>query len=167
VIYRDSVEIVERKYPLLIHEIRLRQDGEGAGRHRGAPGGSVSFGPRHRPVTVAYLLDGAANPPRGVHGGGPSAPNETYLIDENGERVTLPTAGHVNVEPGQRLVHNACGGGGYGPPEERDPKRVAADVRAGIVSRERARDVYRVALTDDELPTINEEGTRELRAAQS
>ena len=33
-----------------------------------------------------------------------------------------------------------CGGGGYGPPEERDPERVLRDVLEGKVSAERARD---------------------------
>ena len=39
-----------------------------------------------------------------------------------------------------------CGGGGYGPPEERDPERVLRDVLEGKVSPERAREVYRVAI---------------------
>ncbi len=40
------------------------------------------------------------------------------------------------------------GGGGVGAPHERDPARVAADVADGLVSREAARAVYGVALTD-------------------
>ena len=39
-----------------------------------------------------------------------------------------------------------CGGGGYGPPEERDPSAVLRDVLEGKVSAERARDVYSVAI---------------------
>src|SRR6266550_686955 len=39
------------------------------------------------------------------------------------------------------------GGGGFGDPFERDPELVAADVAAGLVSPERARDVYGVAIT--------------------
>jgi N-methylhydantoinase B len=34
------------------------------------------------------------------------------------------------------------GGGGYGPPRERDPVAVRRDVRGGKVSRERAREAY-------------------------
>ena len=44
-----------------------------------------------------------------------------------------------------------CGGGGYGPPEERDPERVLRDVLEGKVSAERARDVYGVAIDDRRL----------------
>jgi N-methylhydantoinase B len=53
-----------------------------------------------------------------------------------------------------------CGGGGYGPPEERDPERVLRDVLEGKVSRERARDFYRVAIADRR---IDQAGTDELR----
>ena len=38
------------------------------------------------------------------------------------------------------------GGGGYGPPSERDPERVRRDVEAGYVSAGRAAEVYRVAV---------------------
>jgi N-methylhydantoinase B len=54
------------------------------------------------------------------------------------------------------------GGGGYGPPEQRDPFRVAKDVAEGWVTRGRAETVYRVALTDD--LAIDEAATARLRA---
>ena len=54
----------------------------------------------------------------------------------------------------------SCGGGGYGPPEERDPARVLRDVLAGKVSVDRAREHYRVAVADRR---IDEKATIELR----
>ena len=51
-----------------------------------------------------------------------------------------------SVEPGDTISYRTCGGGGYGPPSERDPERVARDVREGKVSAERAREVYGVAV---------------------
>ena len=41
------------------------------------------------------------------------------------------------------------GGGGYGPPEERDPRRVLEDVRQGRVSVQAAREVYGVEIDED------------------
>jgi N-methylhydantoinase B len=40
-----------------------------------------------------------------------------------------------------------AGGGGYGSPEERDPAAVLDDVRAGLVSHDAARELYRVVVT--------------------
>ena len=39
-----------------------------------------------------------------------------------------------------------CGGGGYGPPEERDPGWSSRTCCEGKVSAERARELYRVAV---------------------
>ena len=41
------------------------------------------------------------------------------------------------------------GGGGFGDEGERDPDQVVRDVTDGLVSVERAREVYNVALTRD------------------
>jgi N-methylhydantoinase B len=53
-------------------------------------------------------------------------------------------------------------GGGYGPPHERDPERVADDVREGFVTAEAARGVYGVALRED--GTVDAAETARLRA---
>jgi N-methylhydantoinase B len=45
-------------------------------------------------------------------------------------------------------MHTGCGGG-FGDPLERDPERVAADVREGFVMTGRAQEVYGVVLTGD------------------
>ena len=52
----------------------------------------------------------------------------------------------VELEAGDVISVRTCGGGGYGPPSERDPELVRRDVREGKVSAERARDVYGVAI---------------------
>jgi N-methylhydantoinase B len=54
----------------------------------------------------------------------------------------------------------SCGGGGYGPPGERDPENVLRDVLEGKVSRERARDEYLVVIDGD---GVDQAATTELR----
>ena len=48
----------------------------------------------------------------------------------------------MTLEPGERLVSEACGGGGYGDPFMRDPARVLDRVREGWITQARARDAY-------------------------
>ena len=60
----------------------------------------------------------------------------------------MPGCAEVLVKPDEAMVSISCGGGGYGPPEARDPALVLRDVREGWVSRARAESVYRVAVTD-------------------
>src|SRR5205814_714351 len=50
----------------------------------------------------------------------------------------------VDLEAGDVISVRTCGGGGYGPPGERDPELVRRDVREGKISAERARVVYGV-----------------------
>src|SRR5262249_31719758 len=64
--------------------------------------------------------------------------------------------------PGDVVSYRTCGGGGYGPPEERDPTLVLRDVRDGKVSLEHARDVYRVAV-DPRTWAVDEVETSQLR----
>jgi hypothetical protein len=58
------------------------------------------------------------------------------------------------------------GGGGFGVAIEREPERVARDVSEGLVSVERAREIYRVVLTRaDGRYAVDAEATDRLRAA--
>ena len=55
------------------------------------------------------------------------------------------------------------GGGGFGEPFERDPEMVAADVAAGLVSPERAREIYGVAVANG---AVDAKATATLRGPQ-
>ena len=63
-------------------------------------------------------------------------------------------AAAMEIAPGERVVSRTGGGGGYGEPTTRDPEAVADDVREGWVSRDRARDVYGVVLTEASTPEL-------------
>jgi N-methylhydantoinase B len=164
--FRDSVEIDEQKYPIRVRQIRMRMDSEGAGRRRGAPGAIVEFGPKRSPMNAAYVTDGYHNPPRGTRGGGDAAPSVPFRITAEGTREPLPTIASVPLEAGELLGHELSGGGGYGDPLEREPERVRDDVLAHFVSVPRAREVYGVVFVDEILDgtlTVDEAATRRCR----
>ena len=46
------------------------------------------------------------------------------------------------MPPGGRVVMEAPGSGGFGPPENRDPERLRDDLADGYVSNEAARREY-------------------------
>jgi N-methylhydantoinase B len=167
--YRDSIEVAEQKYPIVIDEVRLLADSEGAGRFRGAPGSRVRFGPTDRPMTVAYVIDGHHDPPRGVLGGGDAQPHDVVRRTADGAEHELPKVGAVELVPGETVVSVTNGGGGYGPPSERDPERVRRDVEAGYVSAGRAAEVYGVAVLRqaDGRCAVNAEATARLRQDDS
>jgi N-methylhydantoinase B len=168
-LYRDSVEIDEQKYPIHIRSARLECDSGGPGRFRGAPGLRLVYGPKHEPVTVAtFYTDGYLTPPRGVCGGGDASLAYAGKIGLDGEESLLPLMFAGDVQPGEWVVAVDCGGGGFGDPLERDPVRVRHDVLEGWVSLECARASYGVVLTPDageDGLAVDEPETTALRAA--
>ena len=138
---RDSVEIDEIHHPIRIERQHILPDTEGAGRHRGAPGALVEYGPTAGPIQVVYTSDGSEHPALGACGGAAGAPAAQYLRTADGD-TPLGACAEVTLHPGQTIVSHSGGGGGYGPPGERSAERVRGDVAAGIVTRARARSVY-------------------------
>jgi N-methylhydantoinase B len=166
--YHDSTEVDEQKYPLHVLEKRLIPDSEGAGRHRGALGSKVVYTCKNDPMTAAYTFEGHVNPARGVRGGLAGQASDGWKLSATGEKIDLPMAATLVINPGECLVSKTGGGGGYGDPLTRDAALVANDVAEGWVSRQRARDVYGVALTeslvDPGLFIIDAAATAALRA---
>jgi N-methylhydantoinase B len=148
-VYKDSVEIDEQRYPIQVYEQRLLPDTEGAGRFRGGLGCRVAYGPKQDPMTVAYSVEAHDNPPRGVRGGLDGQPTDVWKEDAEGRREKVDLVGAIELGPGERIVSVSSGGGGYGDPRGRDPQLVGEDVREGWVSPERARSVYGVVVGED------------------
>lgn len=164
--YRGSVEVDESKYPILVKHLRVIPGGGGAGRHRGAPGSDLMYGPRRDPMTVVVSCDGQVNPPQGVRGGQPGPAAATYRITRDGQTEKLPGVVECRLEPGEWIRGFDAGGGGYGDPLERAPARVCRDVMERWETTERARDVYGVVLVgtaDDDTLTVDMAATDALR----
>ncbi|WGS19188.1 MULTISPECIES: hydantoinase B/oxoprolinase family protein [unclassified Bradyrhizobium] len=145
--YRDSVEIDELKHPIQFDELRLVPGTGGAGRFRGAPGAEVVYGPRNSEMTVAATSDGQENPPRGMQGGWDGRPAAMFHVSAEGGETKLPSVIKLVLKPGEKIRSVDNGGGGYGNPLERDPKRVLHDILENWETMERAYDVYGVVLT--------------------
>ncbi|HEY0789771.1 MAG TPA: hydantoinase B/oxoprolinase family protein, partial [Chthoniobacterales bacterium] len=162
-LHKDSVEIDEWKHPIRVIAQHLIPDSEGAGRTRGAPGAYVEFAPVGCSIEIMTNSDGHETPARGVHGGQDGTPARAFRRLCTGELSELPGLHRITLGEKESIVSISCGGGGYGPPKERDERRVVNDVREGWVSQERARDVYGVVLTAD--GNCDREATDRLRRA--
>ncbi len=82
------------------------------------------------------------DPPWGLYGGKPGAVNEAVLMRRDGSEQKLLKATSVPMAPGDRLIFRTAGGGGWGDPRQRDPRKIADDVAKGYVSIEAARREY-------------------------
>jgi N-methylhydantoinase B len=66
------------------------------------------------------------------------------------------------LKPGDVVIIDAAGGGGYGNPLEREPEMVESDVIEGYVNLEKAKEDYGVVI-DPKTMKVDEETTRKLR----
>lgn len=156
------VEETERGYPVFVERLELVEDSEGAGRFRGGLGLRKDYRFPRGPVTFTVLADRDREGPWGLFGGLPGRAAE-YVLNPDGEARRLGSKSTVELQPGDVVSYRTCGGGGYGPPHERDPERVLRDVVEGKVAVERARAVYGVAI-DPGTRLVDEEETRRLRS---
>ena len=148
--YKDSVEVDEQRYPIHVDEQYLLPDTEGAGRQRGGLGCRTVYGPKQRPMWVAWSVEAHDHPPAGVRGGLSARPTDAWMLNASGKRVDVDPVGTVELQPGERIVSISAGGGGYGDPLTREPAAVLHDVLEGWISRERALAVYGVVLSESE-----------------
>jgi N-methylhydantoinase B len=160
--HNSPVEQVESKYPILFEHHALRQDSGGPGRWRGGLGSEQKIQARS-PITLNVQIDRVHCAPWGLAGGKDGKGNRVALRLGGKEIAELPNAKVLTqrLMPGDAFTLSAGGGGGFGPPTDREPERVAHDVAQGYVSRAVAREIYRVALTAS--GTVDAAATQRLR----
>jgi N-methylhydantoinase B len=161
--HNSPTEQIEAKYPVLVERYALREDSGGAGRFRGGLG-CEQVVQALAPLQLTTRIDRMHCKPWGLDGGQDGAGNEIGLRRGGTWQHEFPNAKVFNVrlKPGDAYMIRSGGGGGFGPPESRDPALVARDVREGYVSRAVALDVYRVVLTAS--GEVDEAATRRLPA---
>lgn len=145
---RDSIEIDELQHPIRIERQHVIADTEGAGKRRGAPAALVEYGPTLASMDVMYGSDGNFSVARGVRGGGSGGASAQFLRTADGSVRPLPPVARVSLAPGETIISQSSGGGGYGPPTEREQHRVEQDISDGIISIERAVQIYGYAPED-------------------
>ena len=136
------VEVIERTYPLEVVRYGLVPDTEGAGRRRGGCGMVRELRCLGERTVVTVGADRRRFTPWGLAGGGNAAGSMLAVTAADGAVRVLPTKAFTELRRGDVLTVRTPGGGGWGAPAERERERVDRDVRSGLISPERARDVY-------------------------
>jgi N-methylhydantoinase B len=153
-----SVEALENFAPVVLWRKELMPDSGGPGRHRGGLGQIVEVATIDgAPFFVFAMFDRVVFPARGSFDGLPGMSGDALLDDG----AKLRIKGKQIVPAGRRLRLILPGGGGMGNPLERDLARVAADLRAGLVSRAAALRDYGVVT--DRSETVDVEASRRER----
>ncbi len=139
-VWGSQVETTEAAAPVLVHARALRTDSGGPGTFRGGLGQRIEIGPAGDEDILVFLsVERTKHAASGRHGGGSGALGQIRVLPEN---RALPSKGEARIKAGQRLVFETPGGGGYGPPENRDPEALARDLEDGLISADAAQRIY-------------------------
>ncbi|MEP3847563.1 MAG: hydantoinase B/oxoprolinase family protein [Paracoccaceae bacterium] len=134
-----SVEATEHVGPITVWRKDLREGSGGAGALRGGLGQTIEIEPREGyDFYFNAMFDRVKNPARGRDGGNMGQPGRVELVDG----TELRSKGRQLVKNGQRLKLSLPGGGGYGDAKKRARDDIAADIRAGLVTPEQAKNDY-------------------------
>jgi N-methylhydantoinase B len=132
-----SLEITEVRFPLFFKTHEFRSDSGGDGRYRGGPGGIVEMVVEtDEPCLANTAGDGVVHGACGVLGGEDGAPHRYILYSGNADPRPIKTkeTGLV-IRPGDRLVLESGGGGGWGEAQERTAAARAEDAQTGFVTQ--------------------------------
>ena len=118
------VEVAEQISPLLFRYKRLTPGSGGRGRHRGGLGQEMEMvNESETPTTVTFLGERTRVPAPGLDGGEAGG---LGAVEING--VAHDPRGVYFLERGDVLMVRTPGGGGFGPPEEREETELNRDV---------------------------------------
>jgi N-methylhydantoinase B len=131
-----SLEVTEARFPLFFKTHEFRPDSGGAGQYRGGPGGIVEMVVETEEPAVANTAgDGVRHGACGILGGRDGLPHRYTLYSGNAAPRAIKTKEvGIVIRPGDRLVLESGGGGGWGDPARRDPAATADDIANGFLS---------------------------------
>ena len=186
----SDVERIEMQYPFIYFTRNLHRDGGAPGQYAGGTGSfriymiygsqdcSVSYRPYSRMPEGVGLAGGHPAGIGGIRAIFETAGSSIMARLRSGSYPTQPeeiesgewgSVNHPKEMHGRVPLPEFCivadfvpGGSGYGDPLDREPDRVARDVRVGIVSPRVANEVYGVVLRRENYPP-NREATAKRR----
>lgn len=112
-----DAEVLEHRYPVRVERFAVRQGSGGRGLYRGGDGvvRELTF---QGPMSLSVLSQRRDRGPRGRAGGEPGVPGAQRVVRATGEVLHLEAIDGCEVGPGDRLVLETPGGGGWGEHKE-------------------------------------------------
>jgi 5-oxoprolinase (ATP-hydrolysing) len=111
-------EVLEWRYPVRLEEFRVRHGSGGRGEFDGGDGivRDLRFLDE---MTASILSNRRRISPPGLAGGGDGKPGSNFVVRVSGESEELGHTARIQLQPGDRIVIETPGGGGYGEPNDR------------------------------------------------
>lgn len=114
-----DVEILEKRYPIILREFSIRNGSGGQGKFNGGCG-IVRDWECRVPLTFTMISERRVHRPYGMEGGEPGEAGANYWVrplpDGTYRWLSIGSRGQVDLQPGDRFVVHTPGGGAWGSP---------------------------------------------------
>jgi len=140
--YNCPAEVAETRYGLYVDRMTLNDAPGGEGTHRGGRGIVLDYRVRNDGCffTCAYTRN--KHLPWAVERGLEGSQNVAEVIRADGTREQYAVVTGLTVNEGDVIRIRTGNGGGYGDPRRRGRDAVVNDIRNGLITAERAQEVY-------------------------
>jgi N-methylhydantoinase B/oxoprolinase/acetone carboxylase alpha subunit len=128
------IEMIESQMPLTITRYELLRDSGGPGMRRGGLGLAREWRVDSAACLFTANMDRFVHAPYGLAGGGAASLGKLIHVQQGVEHDLPPKSDNIVLKRGDRVRLETSGGGGFGPPAQRDPALVARDIALGYVS---------------------------------
>ncbi len=108
-----DVEVLEWRYPVLVNHFGVRADSGGGGQNAGGNGIVREF-QFLEPMEVSLLANHYASGPPGLAGGAGGKAGKAVVVRTDGKQLAFKYADSTKVGPGDKVIIETPGGGGYG-----------------------------------------------------
>ncbi len=112
------VEALEITYPLRVERYEMREGSAGPGHHRGGTGLIRAIRILGHEARVSLQCERRRFAPYGLHGGGDGKPGRNAVIRATGEIEEVPGKASLSLGPGDVVVVETPGGGGWGQADQ-------------------------------------------------
>jgi N-methylhydantoinase B len=109
------IEVFENAAPVLVTEKSLLQNSGGLGKYKGGNGQRFAYKNIGKyPIQISNVTEKINNQAYGLFGGKEGKKGKLFIRTTEGKKRFTPPKGHDKLQPGEELVMELPGGGGYG-----------------------------------------------------
>lgn len=140
-----GVEDIERALPVRVLRLQIVPDSAGPGQYHGGSGVCLELQLLEGRAEVDLLVPARAI---GMQGGmrGADARALHLTLRDGTREIRGPARATIRLEPGDRLVVESAGGGGWGIPFQRSIMRLEEDLVRGLITPDQSRNRYGLVL---------------------
>ena len=146
------IEVLESQQPVQITKYAFVKNSGGPGKNRGGMALVRGYRLLETEAELVMRSDRRSITPYGLKGGLPGTPSWNIIRSGN-KKILLPVCpmSAIKMVKNDEFIHIQAGGGGFGNPLQRNPKKVLNDFLNDLIDKDYAEQVYGVIISKNKV----------------